>query len=334
MTGTSRDTTSSPRIAERHETIGEMLSGSRIKCAPVLLEGGEDSRAKLKMPGWNGGGRTGTCLARLRMYSFHPEMIRCGIVAAFLFLLVACSISQDEEVSLGRQNAAAISEYIQNLGQSIARTTSRSDLDWHFYVVNTRQVNAFALPGGYIYVNRGLIESTDRLDQLTGTLGHEIGHVIQRHSVKEIQKEEKANAGMAILCTLTNICNSGLAQAAVQVGGTALFARYSRLDELQADSEGVVNVTRAGYDPQGIPDLFQVLLKERKYQPTVVEGWFDTHPLEEARIDRANALIDQVNQGPSRTLIVDTPGFQAFKTRLSELPAPLPARRSPTMKYP
>jgi predicted Zn-dependent protease len=273
-------------------------------------------------------------------------MIRCSILAALLILVSACSVSEDEEVALGHQNAAeinaqlpivtdpAISGYIQDLGESIAKTTSRSDLDWHFYVVNTKQVNAFALPGGYVYVNRGLIESADRLDELTGTLGHEIGHVIQRHSVKQMQNAQKANIGVAVLCTLTNICSSGLASAAVQVGGTAYFARHSRLDELQADSEAVVNVTRAGYDPEGIPDLFQALLKEREYQPTIVDGWFDSHPLEEARIQRANALIDQISQGPSRTLIVDTPGFQAFKTRVSELPAPPRPRRIPNGQQP
>jgi predicted Zn-dependent protease len=266
-------------------------------------------------------------------------MIRFSIIAALLLVLSACSVSEDQEVALGRQNAEQInaqlpivtdpdvSSYIQDLGESIAKTTSRADLDWHFYVVNTKQVNAFALPGGYVYVNRGLIESTDRLDELTGTLGHEIGHVIERHSVKQTQDAQKANVGVAVLCTLTNICNSGLAQAAVQVGGSAFFARHSRLDELQADSEGVVNVTRAGYNPQGIPDLFQVLLKQRQYQPTVVDGWFASHPLEEARIQKARHLIATLNPDPSRQLIVDTPGFQEFKARVSQLPAPPTPRR-------
>jgi len=263
-------------------------------------------------------------------------MIRYVALIALLFPLAACSVSEDQEVAIGRQNAEeinaqlpivtdpTISGYIQAVGESIAKKTSRSDLDWHFYVVNTKQVNAFALPGGFIYVNRGLIESADRLDELTGTLGHEIGHVIQRHSVKQMQDAKKANAGVAVVCTLTNICNSGLTQVAVQVGGTAFFAKHSRLDELQADSEGVVNVTRAGYDPEGIPALFEVLLNERRYQPTKVEGWFASHPLEEARIRQARAQIAQLDINPSRTLIVDNQAFQAFKTRVAELPAPPP----------
>ena len=137
-------------------------------------------------------------------------MIRSSILAALLLVLASCSVSQDQEVAIGRQNAEeinaqlpivtdpVISGYIQELGESIARTTSRADLEWHFYVVNTRQVNAFALPGGYVYVNRGLIESANTLDELTGTLGHEIGHVIQRHSVKQMQSAQKANVGVAL----------------------------------------------------------------------------------------------------------------------------------------
>jgi beta-barrel assembly-enhancing protease len=261
-------------------------------------------------------------------------MKRFALLAIAALASIACSVSQDQEVDIGRQNAQeinaqlpivtdpAITSYIQTLGESIAKKTSRADLDWHFYVVNSKQVNAFALPGGYIYVNRGLIESADKLDEVTGTLGHEIGHVIERHSVKDMQTQQKANFGLAVVCTLTNICHSGLTQAAVQVGGSALLARHSRLDELQADSEGVVNVVRAGYDPQGIPDLFQVLLKQREYQPTIVEGWFASHPLEEARIAKAKELIKAERANSQQRLLVDTPEFQAFRSRVSNLPPP------------
>lgn len=263
------------------------------------------------------------------------------LVIGFAFALGACTVSQDQEVELGRENAAeinaqlpivndpAIATYIQDLGMSIASKTSRSDFDWHFYVVNTKQVNAFALPGGFVYVNRGLIESADHLDELAGSIGHEIGHVVQRHSVKQMQDAQKTNVGIAVLCTLTNICHSGLGQAAVQVGGSAYFARHSRLDELQADSEGVVNVARAGYDPHGIPDLFKLLLKEREYQPTKVEGWFMDHPMEEARIDRANRLIATVPEAGGKRFLIDTPAFHEFKNRVAALPVPPKPRPLP-----
>jgi beta-barrel assembly-enhancing protease len=278
---------------------------------------------------------------RKSIYHFQRKMIPCRTLIAAAILLAGCSVSQDQEVALGRENAdeinaqlpivrdAAASAYIQNLGEAIAKRTSRADLDWHFYIVNTKQVNAFALPGGFVYVNRGLIESTDRLDELAGTLGHEIGHVVERHSVKQMQKEQKANGALAVVCTLTNICQSGLAQVAVQVGGSALFARYSRADELQADSEAVVNVSRAGYDPKGIPDLFNVLLREREYQPTKVEGWFASHPLEETRIQRAKHLIATLPDAQGKRFVVDSPEFHAFKARLASLPLP-PPRPTPS----
>lgn len=252
--------------------------------------------------------------------------------ALSLALVSACGVSEDQEVALGRQNAeqinsqlpivtdAPVSSYIQELGSQIARGTSRADLDWHFYVINTPQVNAFALPGGYIYVNRGLIESTRDLSELAGTLGHEIGHVIQRHSVKQMETAQKTNVGVAVLCTLTNICQSGLGQAAVQVGGSAFFARHTRLDELQADSEAVVNVARAGFDPNGIPKLFEVLLRERRREPSKFESWFASHPMEEARIERAKRLIADLGLATEGNLLMDTPNFHAFKDRVGSLP--------------
>jgi len=249
-----------------------------------------------------------------------------------LLLMLACGVSEDEEIALGRQNAEQVNShlpvvtdpvvraYIQELGSQIARTTSRSDLDWNFYVVNTPQVNAFALPGGYIYVNRGLIESTDKLSELAGTLGHEIGHVIQRHSVKQMETAQKTNVGVAVLCTLTSICESGLGQAAVEVGGSAFFARHTRLDELQADSEAVVNVSRAGIDPNGIPELFELLLRERARTPNTLEAWFASHPMEEARIGRARRLITDLELARDGNLLIDTPNYQAFKARVAALP--------------
>ncbi len=271
---------------------------------------------------------------RLAPFSIHMKTVA---IVVFALAATACTVSPDQEVAIGQQNADAvnaqlpivtepeIANYIQAFGDSIAKKTSRSDLSWHFYVVNIKQVNAFALPGGFIYVNRGLIESSEHLDELAGTLGHEIGHVIQRHAVKQMENTQKANVGLAVVCTLTSICQSGLGQVAVNVGGSAIIARHSRLDELQADSESVVNVTRAGIDPQGIPDLFQLLVNERKREPTQVEGWFASHPLEEKRIASARRLIAALHVEGS-SLLRDNEGYHSFKERVAALPPP-PAPR-------
>ena len=257
-----------------------------------------------------------------------------GLLFVSLLGLAACEISPDEEVALGEQNAREINDVlpivsdpfinqqINELGDSIARLTSRPDLDWHFYVVNSHQVNAFALPGGYIYVNRGLIENADRLDELAGVLGHEIGHVVQRHNVKQMQSSQKIGIVATLACTLTNICNSGLGQAAINIGGTAVIARHSRHDELQADSEAVENVLRAGIDPEGIPSLFEALIQKRRTQPSVVEGWFASHPLEESRVGRAKDLIGELGADELEGLLQDTPSYQRFREAVVRLPEP------------
>jgi predicted Zn-dependent protease len=268
--------------------------------------------------------------------------IFAGGLAAFLIaILSSCEVSQDQEVAIGEQNAEEINAqlpivtdpyvtaYINELGDTIASRTSRADLRWHFYVVNSHQVNAFALPGGFVYVNRGLIESASRADELAGVLGHEIGHVIQRHSVKQMQNQQKVGVVASLACTLTNLCDSQLGQVAVNVGGNAVIARHSRADEFQADSEAVENVLKVNVDPEGIPALFEVLIAQRKRDPSIVEGWFSTHPLEESRIEHARGLIERSGADQASGLMQDLSSYAEFKRRVAALPEPrlIPAQR-------
>src|SRR6187397_2880261 len=166
---------------------------------------------------------------------------------ALAVTLTGCGVSSQQEIEMGGQYAAQINQqlpiindpeanrYINLLGDSIARLTSRTDIpDWKFFIVDSREVNAFAVPGGYIYVNRGLIERTQKMDQLAGVLGHEIGHVVRRHSVKQMEKLQGANLGVTLACVLTNVCSSQVAQTGINVAGTALFAKFSRDDEAEA----------------------------------------------------------------------------------------------------
>ena len=262
------------------------------------------------------------------------------LTATCLVAAISCEVSNDEEVAIGSETSQQIQSqlpivndpyivsYINELGDTIASHTSRTDLDWHFFVVNLHQVNAFALPGGFIYVNRGLIEATTRADELAGVLGHEIGHVIQRHSVKQMQNQQKVGAVAEIACTLTSLCESQLGQAAINIGGTAVIARYSRADELEADSEAVENVLKVNIDPEGIPSLFEVLMEQRKTEPTIVDSWFSTHPLEESRVDHSRLLIARSGADQVSGLMQDLPSYAEFKRRVSMLPEPpRPARQ-------
>jgi predicted Zn-dependent protease len=267
-------------------------------------------------------------------------MKRFIIGVALTVPLVACGISQQQEIQMGQEYAQQINaqlpivqdpelnRYINVLGDSIAGITSRKDLDWHFFIVDSKEVNAFAVPGGYVYVNRGLIERSDKMDEVAGVLGHEIGHVVRRHTVKQMEKEQGANVGITLACVLTGVCNSQVAGAAINIAGGALFARFSRSDEAEADQEGFNNVVRAGISPEGMVSMFQKLLEERKSRPAGVEAWFLTHPLEE---DRITAIQSRINQLPPSTLAnlgTDSRNFHAFKSRLQSLPPSPPPRQS------
>jgi predicted Zn-dependent protease len=258
---------------------------------------------------------------------------------AFSSCLAACSVSQQQEVQVGAQqsqqvnaqlpiiNDPAINRYLNILGDSIAHVTSRADLDWHFYMVNTNDFNAFALPGGYIYVNRGVAERSDAMDQFASVIAHEIGHVVLRHSVKQMEQMQGANVGATLLCVLTSVCNSGVAQAGINVGAQAVFAKFSRDDEAQADAAGVDELVRAGINPNGMPQMFDKLLAERKVRPSGLDTWFTDHPLEEDRIQASRDQISRINATIIRTLTSNTAAFNDFKARVRALPpAPQVAR--------
>jgi predicted Zn-dependent protease len=256
----------------------------------------------------------------------------CALAGTVVWTLLGCSVSQDEEVELGRRDAAQVeaqlplvhdaiaSNYVQALGASIARTTSRQDLEWRFRIVDSRQINAFALPGGFIYGNRGLIERAEHLDELAGAIAHEVGHVVLRHAARQIEKQTKTGVAVELGCRLTDLCNSDVARAAIQVGGAALFARYSRHDEAEADSEAVQLVVDAGIDPQGIPALFRRLLDERRRSPARIEVFFASHPLEEDRIVATEREIATLAPSLPPGLRQDDPSYAAFRAHLAQLP--------------
>lgn len=221
---------------------------------------------------------------------------------------------------------AELNRYINVLGDSIARIADSRNLDWQFSIVDSKDVNAFAVPGGFIYLNRGLIERATNMSQVAGVLGHEIGHVTMRHSIQQMQKSQGANIGVTAICVLTSICNNQAASAAINIGAGAAFANFSRQDEDEADKEGVKYMIAAGIDAAGIPEMFQILLEERKTKPDALESWFRSHPLEESRIAAARARIATYPPAQLVGLTKDSPNFQAFKKRLAALPPSPPSR--------
>jgi predicted Zn-dependent protease len=283
--------------------------------------------------GHNGGTRAGIERRPHARGRGVRTLLTAAVLSAAGIGATGCVPSTMEEVTLGAQYADQINRqlplvtdpevmrYITVLGDSIARVADQRNLDWHFYVVDQMEINAFAVPGGYIYVNRGLIERSETLSELAGVLGHEIGHVTERHSMEQMAKAQQANVGLTIGCILApQVCNSGVGSAAVQLGAGGLFAKFSRDDEREADRVAIDFVVRAGIDPRGIPTMFRTLLAERQRRPDALEGMFSTHPLAEDRVAETEAIINAIDPVILQSLTTDTPAFQQFKRRLKALP--------------
>lgn len=263
-------------------------------------------------------------------------MRKISLTIGAIALLAGCGVSTQQEVQMGQQEAqqvnaqlpmvqdAVINSYVNSLGNRIAKLTSRGDLQWQFQVVNSDVVNAFALPGGFVYVNRGVLERASNMSEVAGVLSHEIEHVVERHSVKQMEQAQGANVGVGILCALTGVCQSGVAQAAIQVGGTAVFAKFSRTDEVQADEGGFNNVMRAGISPRGMYTFFQKLLAEEQQSGGGnAAAWFSDHPGTQDRIADIQRMLNQVPASQLNALQTNDSGFATMKARLSRLgPAP------------
>ena len=247
--------------------------------------------------------------------------------------LAACGISTQQERQIGQQysaeinaqlpivDQAAANRYINDLGSTIARQGARQ-IGYRFYIVNSDVVNAFAVPGGYVYVNRGLIEATDNLAELAGVLAHEIGHVEERHSVEQMEQMQGANLGLNLAYILLGRAPSGLESAAINIGGGLYFASHSREAENEADAVAVRLLGNAGISPQGLVTFFNELLRERSRRPSQLEQWFSTHPTTDERIDNVRRLIAQLPASQAQGGQTNTQAFQSFKAQLSRYPAP------------
>jgi predicted Zn-dependent protease len=278
---------------------------------------------------------------------------RIAIAAAAATLALAgCAPDANEERRLGTEVAAQydarlpivrdaqLAGWLQGLGDSLVRVAHPDGPDYRFTLVNSTDVNAFALPGGFIYVNRGLVERVGSRDELAGVLAHEIAHVVHRHGVDQMVKRQRTGIGMTIVCLVVDICSSGLAQVAIEVGGNALFAKYGREDEREADTEAVGTLARAGMDPRAVPSMLRQLQRAEGRDPSLVDAFLGSHPLTAERVERTTAQADSVvRSGGARLGAGDSvarggralergvrdeadAGFARFVARVRTLPAP------------
>jgi predicted Zn-dependent protease len=205
-------------------------------------------------------------------------------------------INQEDEIAIGRDVAARlvgaaplmpnarVQRYVNNVGRWLASQTERADLPWQFGVLEAPEVNAFAVPGGTIFITRGLLEKMGSEAELAGVLGHEIAHVLRKHHLKAIQKGAMASlSGEVAGAALSNV-NSDARHKLVSFG-TEMYSRgLDKGDELEADRLGVVIAARAGYDAYGLPSVLQTL-QGMNAADSAVALMFKTHPAPGERLD-------------------------------------------------
>jgi predicted Zn-dependent protease len=217
-------------------------------------------------------------------------------------------LSQDVARQVQLNNDPEVNAYVRQMGQRIVAKTAMANLPFQFHVVNSQEINAFAIPGGHVYVNTGLISAAGSASELAGVLAHEINHVVARHSTEQISRQY----GLTLLAGLVLGQNpSQVSEIAAQIVAGGALARFSREAEREADELGIKAMTEAGYDPHGMPRMFQRLLEQQKSQPGRLEQFFATHPAIEERIRDAQKRADQLGSGT-----VDEPQFQAIKRQV------------------
>jgi predicted Zn-dependent protease len=232
------------------------------------------------------------------------------VSAALAIVIVGCAtsginkgdinlISSAEEVSMGQEFAAEIEQqfavygdpgvtaYVQSVGDRIAKVCHRQDIHYHFAVIEKDEMNAFALPGGYIYIYTGLMKTLDNEAQLAAVLAHEVGHVTARHATERLTAMYGAQIAMALL--LGNNPQEYKILIA-NIFTTTGFLAYSRANEFEADRLGTSYTSLAGYDPEGMAELLGKFVDAEEREPSKLEEWLSTHPPSRDRIQKVEIL--------------------------------------------
>ena len=215
---------------------------------------------------------------------------------------IAIGQQQDAEIrrEMGVYNDEALQRYVNDIGQQLARLSHRPNLPWSFTIVDNPAINAFALPGGYIYLTRGILAYLDDEAELAGVLGHEIGHVTARHAAQAYTRQAQASVGLAIL----SIFVPGAAPFADlgSAGLSVLFLRHGREAELEADRLGVEYGSGAGYDPAGVPRFLATLARVDALSERGVPNWLSTHPDPGSRVTKAEPVASKFISDAAKAL--------------------------------
>ncbi len=243
----------------------------------------------------------------------------------------------EEETALGVQAAPQLTQqyggavgdnrlqaYVDRVGQSLLSTVGQDDprmaeLPWTFTLLNSDVINAFALPGGKVFVSRGLAEQMENEAELASVIGHEIGHVTARHGGERISNSMMLQIGLSVVGGLSEseLINQGV-QTAVGTAGQGFLLKFGRDDELQADELGMMYMSRVGYDPRAAMGMMTVLLDASRGGSRDPE-WWSTHPYPETRLERMQALIDE-KYADTRGEVFEDRYQRQFLSRLAQVP--------------
>jgi predicted Zn-dependent protease len=227
-------------------------------------------------------------------------------------------ISVEEEWQLGNQLAQDIARqmpvsedpYITALGQRLVSQTAMANLPFRFHIVRNDEINAFAIPGGHVYIHTGLINAARNASELAGVMAHEIGHVTARHTTEQISRQY----GLSVLAGMVLGQNpQAYQQLLAQIIGAGTLARYSRAAENEADHLAVRVMNQAGYNPEGMVTMFETLQARSQRGGGAVERFFATHPLTSDRIRDVRAEISRLPQKAARN---DDAEFRALQARV------------------
>ncbi|MCX5705334.1 MAG: Maf and M48 domain-containing protein [Candidatus Omnitrophica bacterium] len=212
--------------------------------------------------------------------------------------------STDREVAMGKSIADAVAqeyklvndplveERVEKIGKKIAVVCDRKDIDYHFYVLDEDEVNAVSLPGGYVYIFKGLVDKVSSDDELAGVVAHEVGHIVARHSIKRLQADQ-AYSLLRLLVSQAPGTTGGMG-AAADAAFTELLLGYSREDELLADQLGARYSKLAGYDPHGMIKFMNKLQEIQRHKPLQPRTYYKTHPYVP---DRIRVIKQELGEG-------------------------------------
>ena len=222
-------------------------------------------------------------------------------------------VSTAQEAQMGKEGYGAVlaeygsyedstlQRYVSGIGMKLAKVSHLPDLDWHFTVIDDPTVNAFAMPGGYIYITRGILAHLNSEAQLAGVLGHEIAHVTHRHSAAQLSRQQIAGIGLGVASVLSSTV-ARYGQVAQQALGL-MFLKYSREHENEADHSGVDYAVKAGYDPNEIPPTYAMLKRVGERAGQRLPAFLSTHPDPGDREARTTELARVAREGRTGLLV-------------------------------